>query len=147
MLLRLTLRSLRTGAAALGLALVLLSDDMAGKAALLVVGALAAVGALSRMAHRWSLVASALVSGILVGLAGTHASARAAAILTALLTLAVCLRLGLREVVSGLAVFGAGVVLLAGAASRLLLAFWLFGWAGEALAELRARCRRTGCQD
>ncbi len=142
-LLRWTLRSLRTGAAGLGLALVLFSDDVLGKVALLFVGMLAVVGTLSRIAHRWSLAVCVLVPAMLIGLARTHAGVRAAVILTILLTLAACLRLGFREVVSGLAALGAGVAVLAGASPRVLLAFGLFGCVAEVLADVRARRRRA----
>lgn len=138
--LRWSLRSLKVGGAALGLAVLVLSESPAALLALLCV-ALVVVGGTAWTGVRGSLLTRLLVPLSVVILARVAAGQAAAGIAALLLALGALLRVRIAEGVVGLAVFGGAVALLGGASVRLALALW---FAGLTIIGLRAAGSRVG---
>jgi hypothetical protein len=105
-----------------------MSDEPGPQIAALFVLVLAGVGSLAALENRWSTVACLVVSATLIALARREAGALAAVAMATVVGISAWARLRLRDVKAGLAIFGALVVLSAGASVRLFLAFWLVGW-------------------
>lgn len=135
---RLAASASQTGAAALGLALLVMSDEPGPRIAAVFVLVLAGVGSLAALENRWSTVACLVVCATLVALARREAGTLAAFGMATVVGLSAWARLRLRDVKVGLAVFGALVVVSAGASAPLVLAFWLVGWIGALLAVRKA---------
>jgi hypothetical protein len=136
---RLAASASQAGASALGLTLLVLSDEPGLQLAALFVLALAVVGSLAALENRWATVACLVVSAMLIALARREAGPLAAVAMAALLGVSAWARLCFRDVKAGLAVFGALALVTVGASLRLVLAFWLVGWIAALLAH-----RRTG---
>jgi hypothetical protein len=125
---RLAVRASQAGATALGVALLVMSDEPGLQLASLVVLALAGVGSLAALEKRWSGIACLVVSATLIAIVRREAGPPAAVAMAALLGVSAWARLCFRDVKAGLAVFGVLAVLSAGSSLRLVVAFWLVGW-------------------
>jgi hypothetical protein len=133
---------LKAGGAALGLAVLVLSDSPAALLALLGV-ALVVVGGTAWTGVRGSSLTRLLAPLVVVVLARVAAGPAAAGIAALLLALGALLRVRIEEGVVGLSVFGGAVALSGGASFRLALGFWVAGLAIIALRAAANRVRRV----
>jgi hypothetical protein len=139
---RWTLGSLKAGAAALGLSILVFSESPPAILALMAVS-LVVLGGTAWTGIRGPLPLRLLVPVAAAVAARVAAGPAAAAITALLLALGGLLRVRLPDGVAGLAVFGGAVALVGGASVRLALTFWLVGLATIAVPAVARRLRRA----